>query len=102
MFETVLHTISPIVAIITALVLGYVARKSINKILVKTAEHLNVDPTNYTLLKNASGFLVFGGALLIMASFIPQLKSVGAGLFASAGIFAAIIGFASQQAFSSQ
>ena len=101
MLEQILNTaILPIVAIVIAVVLGYTARKTVSNILAKTAEHLKVAPTNYTLLKNASGFIVFGLIMLIMTLMIPALRSIGAGLFASAGIFAAIIGFASQQAFS--
>ena len=39
-------------------------------------------------------------ALIIIFLAIPELESVGLGLFASAGVFAAILGFASQAAFS--
>lgn len=89
-----------ILAILLSTVVAYTVRKVVSKLLTKTAEHLNVAPTNYTLLKNASGFLVFGFSMLILTILIPQLSSFGTGLFASAGIFAAVIGFASQAAFS--
>ncbi len=39
-------------------------------------------------------------SLLIMTQFVDELQTISTGIFASAGIFAAIIGFASQQAFS--
>ncbi|MBI9034311.1 MAG: mechanosensitive ion channel family protein, partial [Bacteroidales bacterium] len=43
---------------------------------------------------------IFTTALIIIFYITPELKSIGTALFASAGILAAIIGFASQKAFS--
>jgi small-conductance mechanosensitive channel len=100
MLESIFAILLPVVAILTAFALAYYARKGVSAFLHSTSQVLKVDPTNYSFLKNASGLVVFAGALLVMALFVPQLKTVGAGLFASAGIVAAIVGFASQQAFS--
>ena len=61
---------------------------------------LNVDPTKYNFFKNAVSFIVFIIAIMIIFYRIPELKAYGVTLFAGAGVFAAIIGFASQSAFS--
>ena len=85
-------------------VAGFIASKLIRffmtRVLKKSATKLNVDPTNYNFLKNAVSFLIFITVVIIIFYSIPELKSVGISLLASAGIFAAILGFASQQAFS--
>jgi small-conductance mechanosensitive channel len=77
-----------------------IIRSVFNRFLHKSSEDLQVDPTKYTFLKNALSFLVYMVALIIIFLSIPELESVGLGLFASAGVFAAILGFASQAAFS--
>ncbi|MGB0525998.1 MAG: mechanosensitive ion channel family protein, partial [Flammeovirgaceae bacterium] len=56
--------------------------------------------TNYNFLKNATSFIIFLMAILILMYTIPEFRALGTTLFAGAGILAAIIGFASQQAFS--
>ncbi|MCZ4408326.1 mechanosensitive ion channel family protein [Cryomorphaceae bacterium 1068] len=58
------------------------------------------DPTHYVFLKNALRFLIVLTALIVILYTIPELKELGLSLFAGAGIVAAIIGFASQAAFS--
>ncbi|KYG84943.1 mechanosensitive ion channel protein MscS [Roseivirga seohaensis] len=75
-------------------------RVIMNKFINKSSEDLRVDPTKYKFLKNAMNFLVYMGALIIIFLSIPELEDIGLGLFASAGVFAAILGFASQAAFS--
>ncbi|BAX78864.1 mechanosensitive ion channel family protein [Labilibaculum antarcticum] len=90
--------------ILITIVLGFLISKLIlffmNRMLKKASDKLNVDPTNYSFLKNAVSFLIFIVTVIIIFYSIPELKSVGMSLMASAGIFAAILGFASQQAFS--
>lgn len=95
--QTIMTTLG---AILLALILASLARRSVSLFVNKTSKILQVNPTNYVFLKNGSGLLVFILTLLIMTLFVPALKSIGTGVFAGAGIFAAIIGFASQQAFS--
>lgn len=75
-------------------------RVLMNKFINRSSEDLRVDPTKYKFLNNALSFLVYMVALIIIFLAIPELESVGLGLFASAGVFAAILGFASQAAFS--
>lgn len=87
-------------AILGGLILSKLIHFFMNRMLKKAADKLNVDPTNYNFLKNAVSFLIFILVVIVIFYSIPELKSVGVSLLASAGIFAAIVGFASQQAFS--
>ncbi|MGK0487732.1 MAG: small-conductance mechanosensitive channel [Candidatus Endobugula sp.] len=89
---------------VTVLILAFLVLKTIrtifNKFLHESSQDLHVNPTKYTFLKNALSFLVYMAASIIIFLSIPELESIGLGLFASAGVFAAILGFASQAAFS--
>ncbi|MDE5416892.1 mechanosensitive ion channel family protein [Labilibaculum sp. DW002] len=89
-----------VLAIAGGLILSKLIHFFMNRMLKKAADKLNVDPTNYNFLKNAVSFLIFIIVVIISFYSIPELKSIGVSLLASAGILAAIIGFASQQAFS--
>jgi len=71
-----------------------------NKVVNRSALRINVDPTNYRFLKNAVSFLVFMSIVIVIFTFIPEFNKLGMSLMASAGLLAAIIGFAAQQAFS--
>jgi len=90
----------PIVIILFAYVVGKLLSLLIRRYIRKSAHVLNVDPTNYAFIQNAVSFFVFIFAVLFVFSRIPQLHALGKTLFAGAGILAAIIGFASQEAFS--
>lgn len=56
--------------------------------------------TGLKFLHNTLSFLVYTIGVIAIIYSIPPLKQIGKILFAGAGIFAAILGFASQQAFS--
>lgn len=56
--------------------------------------------TGLKFLYNTLSFLVYTFGVIAIIYTIPPLQSIGKTLFAGAGIFAAILGFASQQAFS--
>ena len=92
-----------IVAIIIG-ILATIVSRILRKLMKVYFEHssrvLKVDPTRYKFLRNTVSFTVFMLATTLIFSIIPELRSIGITLFAGAGIFAAIIGFASQEAFS--
>lgn len=77
-----------------------ILRLIINRRIKKAADELNANHTHFYFFRNALGFFVFLVALILIFYGIPSLRKYGNTLFASAGILAAIIGFASQQAFS--
>ena len=90
--------------ILGTIISGFLISKLIqffmSRMLKKASDLLKVDPTNYSFLKNAVSFLIFTIVVIVVFYSIPELKNVGISLMASAGILAAILGFASQQAFS--
>lgn len=77
----------------------YAIRKSINK---ASSEQKDKDEkaTGLQFLLNTLSFLVYTIAVIAVIYTIPPFRTIGKTLFAGAGILAAIIGFASQQAFS--
>lgn len=71
-----------------------------NRFLKNRQLLLKIDPTNFYFLRNAISFIVYSIALVIIFFLTPGLRGMGTTLFASAGIIAAIVGFASKEAFS--
>lgn len=82
-----------------AIILSVSLRKLLSLFIKKYAKKLRTNPTNFSFLKNSVGFLIYTAALIFIFYKIPYLKSVGTALFASAGILAVVVGFASQKAF---
>ncbi len=83
-----------------AFIFSFVLRKIAHVAINRYSERIKVDPTNYSFLKNSLSFIIFSIALFFIFSKIPFFKSLGTALFAGAGVFAAILGFAAQKAFS--
>jgi small-conductance mechanosensitive channel len=71
-----------------------------NRSLRKASSILKVDVTRYTFLKNTVSAIIIGIGIVVVFQLIPELKKLGLPIFASAGVLAAVIGFASQQALS--
>jgi small conductance mechanosensitive channel len=94
------YLILAIIVLIIAIVVGRTLRWIIGRGVKGASHKLNVDPTKYNFLKNAVEFIVYIIAFIIIFNAIPPLKDYGAALFAGAGVLAAIVGFASQSAFS--
>lgn len=89
-----------LVVLVFAFIVSLIIKFSINRFVRIASSKLKVDPTKYKFLKNAVDFLVYLIATIIIFKSIPELDAFGNGLLASAGIIAAIVGFASQSAFS--
>ncbi len=87
-------------AFLTAFILSKILRAILARFLESSTTHLNVDATKYNFLKNAISFILFISAFIFIFFSIPKLRALGVTLFAGAGVFTAIILFASQQAFS--
>lgn len=94
------YIIVAVVIAILAVVVSRILRKLLKVYFERSSHVLKVDPTRYKFLRNAVSFVVFMLAITLIFYTIPELRSIGITLFAGAGIFAAIIGFASQEAFS--
>jgi len=98
--DTIKHLLFVVITFAVASVLLIILRKIATKIIKNNADKLKVDPTNFSFLKNSLSFIIYFIALIVIFRHIPALRSFGSALFAGAGILAAIIGFASQKAFS--
>lgn len=85
--------------LVAAWIISFVLRKTIDFFIKRNSKQLYVDPTNFIFLKNSISFIVFSIGIFWVFTKIPYFKSLGTALFASAGVLAAIIGFASQKAF---
>lgn len=96
-FENVFYIFSVIIgAFIISETLRWIIRRYINI----NSKKINVDPTNYNFIKNAASFIIYFIAFFFIIYSVPRFKTIGTTLFASAGVFAAIIALASQQALS--
>jgi small conductance mechanosensitive channel len=90
--------------IITVLVVMFIVsrilRFLVGRFIRGAAKKLKVDPTRYNFFKNAVDFILLFIATVVIFRSVPSLRSVGSTLLTGAGVLAAIVGFASQAAFS--
>ena len=86
--------------LLIATVLSILSNRLMKLFIVRYSERLKVNPTNFSFLKNSIGFAIFSTAIIFIFLKIPFLRSLGAALFAGAGIMVVVVGFASQKAFS--
>ncbi len=75
-------------------------RRLINRFVRNSSIHLKVDPTKYNFIKNAASLIIFSLAIFLIIYSVPEFRSLGTTLLASAGIATAILAFAAQAAFS--
>jgi len=92
------------VLIVVSIIIGsYLIAKILKYLLGKYIDlhtkTLDNDSTNYNFLKHAISFFILIGATISIFYTIPTLRELGLTLLASAGLIAAIIGLAAQQAF---
>jgi small conductance mechanosensitive channel len=80
--------------------LNWLARRAFNRFMKARATDINVDLTNYKFLGNALSTIIFTVGIMFAIREYPPLHAVAGSVLAGAGILAAVIGFASQQAFS--
>ena len=92
--------IEPVAIIVGSFVVSRILSEVVKRYIRRSARILKVDPTNYSFIQHAVSMIIFLGAVFFVFRSIPELHDIGTTLFASAGILAAIIGFASQEAFS--
>ena len=88
------------IVLIITFVVSLVFRFLMGRFIRGAARKLKVDPTRYNFFKNAVDFILFFVAIVVIFRSIPSLRTYGTGLLTGAGVLAAIVGFASQSAFS--
>ncbi len=83
---------------------GYVLLRLIRvanrKFIEESSRAIKLDKTRYRFLNNATTLIVYTLVAIVITNSVPEFRSVALTLFAGAGIFAAVVGLASQQAFS--
>lgn len=80
-------------------VVSFLLRKVLDYFINRNSKLLLTDPTNFIFLKNSISFVGYTIGLIFIFTKIPYFSSLGNALFASAGVLAAVVGFASQKAF---
>lgn len=83
-----------------ATMLTYVVRKAVRYVILKRWEEGKEDVTRLKFLRNSISAIFYTLAIAYVFYEIPALSSLGTAIFAGAGVLAAVIGFASQKAFS--
>jgi small conductance mechanosensitive channel len=86
--------------LIVTFILSRILRFIVGRFIRGAAKKLKVDPTRYNFFKNAVDFILLFIAIAVIFRSIPSLRTVGTTLLTGAGVLAAIVGFASQAAFS--
>ncbi|RMF04984.1 mechanosensitive ion channel family protein [Candidatus Woesearchaeota archaeon] len=66
----------------------------------RSSTHLNIDQTRFSIASKLITALIYTVGIGFAASVIPSLRTISLSLITGAGVLAAIVGFASQQAFS--
>lgn len=91
-------------AVILIIVFTFLISKVLKRILKRYFRKLDGNQldsqTNLSFISNGINFIFFLLATMLIFYTIPPLRSLGLTLFAGAGVFAAVLGFASQAAFS--
>ncbi|HLP13486.1 MAG TPA: mechanosensitive ion channel family protein [Flavobacteriales bacterium] len=88
------------VIVLSTFIATRVLKLVMNRFINRSSAILKIDRTRYNFFSNALNAVIYIFAVIFIIHTIPQLRSVSTTLFASAGILAAVIGFASQQAVS--
>lgn len=88
------------VILVATVILTRVLKLIMNRYINQSADYLKMDKTRYRFFSRALIAIIYVFAAIFIIHTIPALRSVSTTLFASAGILAAVIGFASQQAVS--
>ncbi len=88
------------IVILSAMTINFIVRYLVTGYFKRESHHINVDPTTFSFVKNAFTFILVIITVITVVYMIPAFKQIAITLFAGAGILAAILGFASQAAFS--
>jgi small conductance mechanosensitive channel len=84
--------------IFTTIFSNWLARRAFNRLMKKSSDSDVL--TNFKFIGNALTAIIYSIGLIFIIREFPPLRTFAGSLLAGAGIIAAIVGFASQQAFS--
>jgi small conductance mechanosensitive channel len=94
------YVVFALVVLAIAMVVSKILKFIIGRFVKSAALKLKVDPTRFRFFKNAIDFIIYLVAIIVIFRYIPSLRTYGNTLLTGAGVLAAIVGFASQSAFS--
>jgi len=86
------------VILIGTLILAQLVGRFFRRLIKKSSEDLQSDPTNYKFLRHAVVAIVYTVGIGLAISTIPQMRTLAKSMLAGAGLLAVAVGFASQQA----
>lgn len=84
--------------IIATIIVAYLVNRFFSRMIRRSTEVMDNDPTNYQFLKHAISALVYIVGFGIAIYTMPNLRALANSLLAGAGILAVAIGFAAQHA----
>jgi small conductance mechanosensitive channel len=94
------YIVFALVVIVVAFAVSKILKFMIGRFVKAAAQKLKVDPTRFKFFKNTIDFIIYLIAIIVIFRYIPALRTYGNTLLTGAGVLAAIVGFASQSAFS--
>lgn len=86
--------------ILLTIITAFLVNRFFKRLIEKSSEDLQNDPTNYQFLRHAFTGVIYMVGLGIAIYTIPNLRTFASSLLAGAGILAVAVGFASQHALS--
>jgi small-conductance mechanosensitive channel len=89
-----------ILVLVVAFIVSRILKFIIGRFVKTAAQKLKVNPTKFKFFKNTIDFVIYLIAIIVIFRYIPSLRTYGNTLLTGAGVLAAIVGFASQSAFS--
>ena len=96
----VAYIVQIVIIISVTIVLTSIVRVLMNRFILRSSTYLKIDKTRIKFFKNAINWLIYLFAIIAIIHSIPPLRTISTTLLTGAGILAAVIGFASQQAMS--
>lgn len=93
------YTAEALIIVVGSILLSYVVNRFFNQ-LFKTSIRKKKDVTNYRFVQHLITAVIYMTGFALIIFNIPNLRHLASTLLAGAGIVAAIVGFASQQALS--
>jgi len=96
---TTQHILIVAIIIIGSFLLSKFLKYLLKKYIDAQVNLMESEKTNYNFFKHTISFVIFLGATIGIFYTIPTLKELGITLLASAGLVAAVLGLAAQQAF---
>ena len=94
------YVVFALLVLVVAFIVSKILKFVIGRFVRAAAQKLKIDHTRFKFFKNTIDFIIYLIAVIVIFRSVPALKTYGNTLLTGAGVLAAIVGFASQSAFS--